>query len=108
VVGIICTHITYIMVDVKLITEEDMKVIFSRVEALEKRMAEVIEEKLSASVDKDFISVKEFIELIGVSRSTFENMKKEAQPDRFRVDFRKRGRKVFVPYTEVSRFFDQN
>jgi len=96
------------MIDLKIITEEDMRLISSRIENLEKRLAELIQEKVSSSADKNFISVKEFIDLIGVSRSTFENMKKEADPDRFRVDFRKRGRKVFVPYTEVDRFFNQN
>lgn len=96
------------MIELKVITEEDWVALNNKVANLEKKFADLLDEKVSKSPVKDYLTVREFIELIGVSRSTFENMKKETEAGRFRVDFRKRGRKVFVPSTEVERFFNQN
>lgn len=96
------------MFELKVITEEDWVALNNKVANLERKISDLLEEKVSKSPGKEYLTVKEFIELIGVSRSTFENMKKETETGRFRVDFRKRGRKVFVPSTEVKRFFNQN
>ncbi|MGM0947012.1 MAG: helix-turn-helix transcriptional regulator [Bacteroidota bacterium] len=95
-------------VNAKILTEEDLDILNQKIKDLEGKIFELMNRKQNEEPQKEFLSVKEFINLIGVSRSTFENMKNESDPNKFKIDFIRRGTRVFVPRREVDRYFKEN
>jgi hypothetical protein len=92
------------MLNVHLLTIEDYQSITEKIKELEGKLALLLEEKQQSSKG-DYLTVKEFLAEVKVSRGTFENMKNESNPSKFRVNCIKRGNKIYVPKGEVKRFY---
>lgn len=92
------------MLNVHLLTIEDYASITKKIEELEEKISLLMQEKQQAK-KSDYLTVKEFIAEIKVSRGTFENMKNEDSPSKFKVNFIKRNNKLYVPQTEVKRYY---
>ncbi|MEM7551658.1 MAG: hypothetical protein AAF363_18380 [Bacteroidota bacterium] len=74
-----------------------------RFERLEKAIIDLGEKKGSAKneVDPDYLTPDEFAAAIKASRWKFEQLKSEGKVKTIR-----RGRKIFIPKSEVKRFYD--
>lgn len=92
------------MINAKLVTFDDYETLRKRVEALEAQLLKSFS-KVQEKSNKEYLSVKEFIDQIGVSRSTFENMRKETELGKFRLHIIKRGNRIYVPVKELQRYF---
>lgn len=93
------------MIDVHLLTSDDYQSITQKIEALEGKIAQLIQEKHQVK-RREFLTVKEFLEILQISRGTFENMKKETDQSKFKVNFLKRGNRIYIPETEVRRYYE--
>lgn len=92
------------MIDVRLLTNEDYKSITQKIAELEEKIAQLMQEKQQVK-RSEYLTVNEFLAAIKVSRGTFENMRREADPNKFRVNSLKRNNKVYVPESEVQRYY---
>jgi ACT domain-containing protein len=90
--------------DLKIVSYEDYESLSKKVVELEKKMVELLS-KSQVEKKKDFLSVKEFLEEVGISRTTFEKMRRECTPGKFRLNAVKRGGKLYVPSPERERYF---
>lgn len=92
------------MVNLNLITYEDYESLSKKVEALENKILQLLD-KSQQEKKKDYLTVKEFMAEIGISRTSFENLRRESHPGKFRVNVIKRGGKVYIPSSELERYF---
>lgn len=92
------------MIDVHLLTSDDYQSITQKIEELEEKIAHLMKGKQQVK-RSEYLTVIEFLAAIKVSRGTFENMRREANPAKFRVNSLKRNNKVYVPESEVERYY---
>jgi hypothetical protein len=90
--------------NLKIVNYEDYLTLSKKVELLEAKLSEVLH-KAQHEKQKEFLTVKEFLEETGISRTTFEKMRREQHPEKFRLEAIKRGGKLYIPQEEKNRFF---
>lgn len=91
--------------NIKIVSYEDYESLSKKVSELEQKISNIISLTVQEK-KKEYLTVKEFLEETGISRTTFEKMRREKSQEKFRLDVIKRGGKVYIHSKEKDRFFN--
>jgi excisionase family DNA binding protein len=77
--------------------------VITRLEKTQLEIMEILNKKTKTSLDiKSHLTAKEFMSAVSISRSKFDQL-----IDDNAIKSVKKGRKIYVPVTEVERYFTQ-
>lgn len=89
------------MSQVKTVVELPLET-FNEIKETQQRIIRALESlKVLTPVQPTFLTALEFMKKCKISRGTFDALR-----DQNRINVRKVGRKIYVPASEVDRFFD--
>lgn len=90
--------------NIQIVSYEDYESLSKKVIALEQKISKITSVSLEEK-KKEYFTVKEFLEETGISRTTFEKMRREEDQHKFRLEVIKRGGKVYIHHKEKDRYF---